>query len=93
MRLTRIGNESSLNIYTVYLTLFSNQVLEGYGQTETTAAATIQMIGDQTYGEKNKIVEIHIVHYQLIISESCGTILCEFCGVIAVDQLLESESR
>ena len=52
LRLTRIGNESSLNIYTVYLTLFSNQVLEGYGQTETTAAATIQMIGDQTYGEK-----------------------------------------
>ena len=29
---------------------FFNQVLEGYGQTETTAAASIQLIGDQTYG-------------------------------------------
>lgn len=29
-------------------------MFEGYGQTETTAAATLQMIGDQTYGEKKK---------------------------------------
>ena len=43
-------------------------MLEGYGQTETTAAATIQMIGDQTYGEK-KIVEIHIDHDQLTMSK------------------------
>ena len=36
----------------IWTSLFFNQVLEGYGQTETTAAATVQMIGDQTYGEK-----------------------------------------
>lgn len=30
------------------------QVFEGYGQTETTAAATLQMIGDQTYGEEKE---------------------------------------
>ena len=34
--------------------VFFRQVFEGYGQTETTAAATLQMIGDQTYGEKKK---------------------------------------
>ena len=34
------------------LRLFPAQVIEGYGQTETTAAATLQMIGDHTYGER-----------------------------------------
>jgi len=33
-------------------------VFEGYGQTETTAAATLQMIGDQTYGEKTNRIQI-----------------------------------
>lgn len=47
------------------------QVLEGYGQTETTAAATIQMIGDQTYGHvgpplpcnKIKLVDVPEMEY------------------------------
>ena len=38
---------------------FFYQVFEGYGQTETTAAATLQMIGDQTYGEKRSKIEIN----------------------------------
>lgn len=39
--------------------VFFRQVFEGYGQTETTAAATLQMIGDQTYGEKRKRKKIN----------------------------------
>jgi len=47
------------------------QVFEGYGQTETTAAATLQMIGDQTYGHvgpplpctKIKLVDVPDMQY------------------------------
>ncbi|RMX40434.1 hypothetical protein pdam_00009465 [Pocillopora damicornis] len=47
------------------------QVFEGYGQTETTAAATLQMIGDQTYGHvgpplpcnKIKLVDVPEMEY------------------------------
>lgn len=47
------------------------QVFEGYGQTETTAAATLQMIGDQTYGHvgpplpcnKIKLVDVPDMKY------------------------------
>jgi len=41
--------------------VFFRQVFEGYGQTETTAAATLQMIGDQTYGEKRNQLQIESV--------------------------------
>ena len=42
-----------------FVCFFFYQVFEGYGQTETTAAATLQMIGDQTYGEKRNKIEIN----------------------------------
>ncbi|EDO46335.1 predicted protein [Nematostella vectensis] len=54
-----------------YLVFNKIQVLEGYGQTETTAAATIQLVGDHTFGHvgppmpctKIKLVDVPDMNY------------------------------
>lgn len=54
--------------------LFVRQVFEGYGQTETTAAATLQMIGDHTYGEtiKQKHANKFEFEFSVIVRNGMG---------------------